>query len=220
MGGFWLSAVPGVRPNGGFPNPRGNRQRCVAEVECIEPTITPNAVVFSQRVEHIVEFAVLILIVAALVGGVVWHHHTKSVAAAGVEFSVPEPPDRVVRAISDAYCQGTKAILKSALSRITVKQSGPASFHFSSRLGDTGQVDIVAASGNAAIVRARTTEFFIGTPPAARFRKGILGLSSWITHGIYTMLGIAPHAVKMKRFQRGLERRVQRQLARASAKGA
>jgi hypothetical protein len=169
-----------------------------------------------QPVEHVMEILLVVLTFAVVVSAVVWHHHTKSEAAAGVEFSVAEPPEQVARAISDAYCSGTKAFLKSTLSRITVRQVGSTSFEVSTSLGDTGHVEIVTGPGKTSMVQAHTTEFFIGTHPSTRFGKGILGLASWITHGIYVMLGVAPYAVKMKRFQRGLERRVQRQLARTT----
>jgi hypothetical protein len=88
-----------------------------------------------------VEILMVILVVTALVGALVWHHHTKAVAMAGIEFSVAESPDRVAHAISNTYCLGTKAAVKRALSRVTVRQTGPTSFQVSTRLGDMGSVD-------------------------------------------------------------------------------
>lgn len=162
------------------------------------------------------EYFIVILVVAALAGSVVWHHRTKARAIEGIEFSADTPPDGAVRAISNAYCQGTKAFLRGTLTRMTVRQTESFTFHFSTRLGDVGQIEVLPGPQNTSIVRAATTELYIGSHPSLHFRRGILSLSAYLTNGIYKMLGIAPYAVKMKRFQSGLERQVSRQLEKAS----
>lgn len=48
-------------------------------------------------------------------------------------------------------------------------------------------------------------------------RSGLYGVSSRIMHGIYTVLGVAPNAGKMKRFNAGVERKVGGQLRRSAA---
>lgn len=162
------------------------------------------------------EWLVLVLVVAALAGGVVWNHRTAAEAREGVEFYVDAPPGAVAEAVRTCYCAGAKATLKSVLSRMTVQQAGAHSFTAQSSIGDSGAID-VAPQGDGSVVRAWTTSLYVGAPPATRGRSGIYGLASAITHGIYVALGLTPNAGKMKRFQRAVERKVAAQLRKAVA---
>jgi hypothetical protein len=156
---------------------------------------------------------IAILVVAALVGGVIWNHRNKSAAFAGVEFHLAEPPAAVAAAITALYCHSTKAVVKSMFSRISVTPVGPDGFNFGTKRGDEGQIEIHPA-GNGTVVRAGTSELYIGSSHNPGNASGIKALSYAITHLICVMLRIAPYAANMKRFQRGLEHRTAKQISR------
>lgn len=159
---------------------------------------------------------ILILILGALIGAVIWNHKNRDAATDGVEFTVPGSVGSVASAIGALYCDGARAKAKSFVSGLTVTPAGPTSFRFESRIGDVGEIS-VDGSGGAVTVRARTSELYIGSHPVTHFRKGLTGTGAALTHGVYKLLGITPNAAKMKHFQNGLEGRVCRHLDRASA---
>lgn len=160
---------------------------------------------------------VVILVIAALVGGVIWNHRNKSTAAEGVEFHLPEPPQEVAAAITALYCRGAKAGLRSVVSRISVTPIGPTGFNFGTKIGDQGQIEVHPGSGSGSVVRASTSTLYIGSHPSGHFKTGLMAISAAITNALFRMLGIAPYAAKMKRFQSGLEQRVARQIGRQTA---
>jgi hypothetical protein len=157
---------------------------------------------------------VILLIIAAMVGGVVLNHRNKSTAAQGVEFHLPEPPQEVATAIAALYCQGAKAGLRSVVSRISVTRVGQTGFNFSTKIGDEGQIEVHPGSGSGSVVRASTSSLYVGSHPMSHYRNGSLAIGAAITNALYRMLGIAPYAAKMKRFQNGLEGKVARQVGR------
>ena len=162
------------------------------------------------------EWFVLVLVVAALTGGVVWNRRNAAEARAGVEFYVDAPPSAVADAVRACYCGGAKAMIKNFLTRLTVTPAGAYAFSTDSSIGDSGTIAI-APQGTGSVVRAQTTALYVGAPPATLGRSGIYGLASRITHGVYVALGITPNAAKMRRLQRGVERRVSSQLRKAVA---
>ena len=159
---------------------------------------------------------VVVLIVAAIVGAVVWNKRNAGAAMAGVEFSVPATQAEVSAAIHSAFSVGAGAKLKNAFSGVRVGGSGN-SYRFESKIGDVGQIKLVS-SGNATKVSAATDELYVGSHPKGHSRSnGIWGFATAMAHGIYRILGITPGAAKMKRFQLGLEDKISKQLRKSAA---
>lgn len=157
-----------------------------------------------------------ILIVAALIGMVVWNHKNAEAAMNGVEFGTAQSPHEVCAAISAAYCGGAKAKAKSVLSGVKVQPLAGSAFALSTKIGDEGRIEVLQGQGSGAVVRAAATSLYVGSHPKGHFKSGWLGLSARIGHGIYKVLGITPNAAKMKRFVNGIEGRVAKQAWRAS----
>jgi len=155
---------------------------------------------------------IALLVVAALVGGVIWNHRNKSAAFEGVEFQLSEPPSAVAAAITALYCSGARAVVKRVFSRVTVIPVGAGGFTFGTKLGDQGQIE-VHPSGSGSRVRVQTSELYIGSGHH-RTETGIKALSYAIVHLMFLMLRVAPYAANMKRFQRGLEHKLVKQTSR------
>lgn len=156
-----------------------------------------------------------VLVIAALIGAVVWNHSNKAKAMEGVEFETPEPPAIVIDAISALHIGGAKAAVKSFLSGVKVVPSASQAFRFDTKIGDRGEISVLP-QGRGSLVRAYTTELYIGTHPRTHSRSGgYWGFASVMAHRINLLLGIAPSAAKLKRFQGGLEIRIARHLGRA-----
>ncbi|NEA32814.1 hypothetical protein [Streptomyces sp. SID13031] len=153
------------------------------------------------------EYIVGIAVIAALVGGVLWNHRTKQAAFTGVGFEVPLPPAQVADVVSAVYCQGAKASVRSTFSGVSVRRQGPTEFLFETKLGDTDWIKITAAETGSA-VEAETTSLHIGGTLLSDDGSPIWRLSKTLTDLIYKVLGLAPFAARMKRFQNGLERKV------------
>lgn len=160
---------------------------------------------------------VVLLLIAAIVGGVFWNHRNKASAAEGIEFHLPEPPHEVAAAITALYCRGAKAGLRSAFSRIFVTQLAPTGFTFATKIGDEGQIEVHPGPDAGSVVRASTSTLYIGSHPKGHFKTGFLAIGAVIANAVCRMLGLAPYAAKMKRFQKGLEQRVARQIGRQNA---
>lgn len=156
---------------------------------------------------------VVILLIAALVGGVVWNHRNKAAALEGVEFHLPDPPQAVTAAITALYCQGVRAVAKSAFSRVSVTPVGPGGFNFSTKKGDQGQIE-VHPHGAGSIVRARTSLLYLGGTRDPASSSGMMALGAAITHLACVALRVSPYAANMKRFQGGLEHRIVKQAGR------
>jgi hypothetical protein len=155
---------------------------------------------------------VVLLIIAAIVGAVIWNHQNANKAIAGVSFAVPQSVGEVAAAIEATYCIGAKAKLKSGMLGVRVAPTGPASFNYGTKLGDVGDIRIEATPGQT-IVTAATSKLHVGSGVKMRPRSPLFALSYAITRSIARMLGITPGAVKMKRFQNRLENNVARRVA-------
>jgi hypothetical protein len=159
------------------------------------------------------EIVVLLLIVAVFVGAAWWNKRNSALAREGVEFAVDAVPAVVARSVHDVYCGGVKAATKSLLSGVTVTDAGNGTFRVLSRLGDQAVIEVIP-NATGSTVRARTTQLYVGTPPALHGKGGLYGLSSVIMHRIYVAIGISPYAARMKRLQQGVEDRVHKGLRR------
>jgi hypothetical protein len=156
---------------------------------------------------------VVLLLVAALVGGVAWNHRNKAAALEGVEFHLPDPPHAVTAAITALYCQGARAAVKNAFSRISVTSVGAGGFNFDTKKGDRGQIE-VHPHGAGSIVRARASSLYLGGTRDPASASGMMALSVAIVHMACVLLRVSPYAANMKRFQRGLEHRITKQAGR------
>lgn len=137
---------------------------------------------------------IAILVVAAIIGGIVWNKRNAAAAMAGVEFDVPAAPAQVVGAINGAFNVGAAAKLKSAFGGIRVGGGGGNTFRYESKIGDVGRIQ-VSPGGTGSKVRAVTDELYVGSHPKSHSRsRGIWGLASAMSHGIYKLLGITPGA--------------------------
>jgi hypothetical protein len=163
-----------------------------------------------------VETLVIVLVVALVAGGTFWNKRTAALAMAGVEFEVPAPASAVSAAITAAYCDGAKAVLRSVVSRMTVTPAGARSFQTRSSLGDAGTIQLSEHAG-VTTVRAFTTELYVGSHPAGHFRSGAFAIGAQIVHGLCKVLGITLNAARMRRFQAGIERKVAAGLRKAMA---
>lgn len=164
----------------------------------------------------LLEIFVALLVVAGVVGAVMWNWKNAAEATDGVEFTVSSAPESVAAALRQAYCAGAKAAAKSMITGLTVTAVDRSSFRAESRLGDRSVIEVTPDGGAGSVVRARTMELYVGSPPATQFRSGLLAVTSAMTHAIYKVIGICPNAARMKRFQRGVEGRLAKELRRAA----
>ena len=157
-----------------------------------------------------------ILVVAALVGAVVWNKRNAAAAMTGVEFHVPASPDEVAGAIYGAFNVGSGAKLRSLVSGVRLSGGGGNTFRFESKIGDVGRIEL-SPDGGGTTVQAVTDELYVGSHPTTHSRgRGYWAFGSAMTHAIFKMLGITPNAAKMKRFQLGLEGKIATQLRKAT----
>lgn len=160
---------------------------------------------------------ITILIIAALVGGIWWNHQNAKKAMEGVSFVVPYPPSAVAAAIDPAHNQGAMAALRGTFGGMSVSSLGPSGFATNSKMGDSGEIAI-SRDAAGSLVTARALELYVGMPPKQlNHNGGIWGLSVNICHGIYRMLGVTPGSAKVKRWQNGLESRVNKAIAKATS---
>ncbi|MGQ0680266.1 MAG: hypothetical protein ACT4OM_11555 [Actinomycetota bacterium] len=132
-----------------------------------------------------------------------------------LEFSVQATPAETSAAIYGAFNLGAGAKLRKAISGIRVEGSGH-SYRFESRIGDIGRIQL-ASTGTGTKVSAFTDELYVGSHPMSHWRSG--GYWGWVAamgHRINKLLGITPGAARMKRFQRGLEGKIAKQLREAA----
>ena len=156
-----------------------------------------------------------ILVIAAIVGAIVWNKRNAAAAMAGVEFHVPASLDEVSAAIYSSFNVGAGAKLRSLVSGVRLSGGGNT-FAFESKLGDMGRIELSPDVGGTT-VQAATEALYVGSHPASHSRgRGYWALASALTHGIYKMIGITPGAAKMKRFQLGLEGKIATQLRKAT----
>lgn len=161
---------------------------------------------------------VTILVFAVIAGAVWWNKQTAAKALEGVVFVVPHPPSVVAGAIQRAHNQGAMAKLAGAFTGVAVTHIGPSSFGTSTRNGDEGEIS-VAPDPVGSRVHARALNLYVGLPRRQlnTASNGIWGLSVLLSHRIYSLLGVTPTAAKFKRWQNGLEGRINRAIARATS---
>lgn len=157
---------------------------------------------------------IIVIILAAIVGAVVWNHRNANLAQEGVRFKVRQPLATVVSAIDSEFCVGAKAKTRSALSVVTVTRSGGNSFRTTTKLGDVGHISVEATSDGGSVVEAATDQLFVGAD--TRSVEGCGGcytaISATIVSGLWRLLGISPNGGKIHRFQQRVEGRVTRRL--------
>lgn len=158
------------------------------------------------------ETLIWILVLAAIAGAVFWNHKNGEMAMQGVEFDIPAPVDEVVLAIWSAHSGSVKAKAKARLYGVTVARNGEASFEVKTKLDDIGRIEVEESGDGLSSVRAFTDELYIGTHPVAHWRSGIMGLASRLTHTTFKVLGVAPNAARLKRFQNSLQGRLMKQM--------
>jgi hypothetical protein len=160
---------------------------------------------------------IVVLLIIASIGGVIWNHRNAELAMAGVEFSVPWSAPQVAAAIRESYCGGAKATIRSMAAGVKVAASGPTSFRFETKAGDVGTITIQASGTSGSQVAASAETLFVGNTVALRsHRKSLYATGVALTHGIFVLLGLTPNAARVKRFQGGLERRVLKRLGTAA----
>ena len=157
---------------------------------------------------------IVVLIIVAAVGGVVWTHACASEARAGVGFDLPASPDLVVDAINRAFCAGATAKAKGMFSTASATQQSAYRFQTTTRLGDVGHIT-VRPGGTGSRVEAAIDQLFVGAKTMGG-NQGLWGLSKAIVNGLYEMLRITPSAGKLDRFQKRIEGRLHKQLAKSS----
>jgi hypothetical protein len=147
---------------------------------------------------------IVILLVAAAVGGVIWNKRNAAEAMAGVEFSVAASQAEVVAGLREAYCGGATAGLRSLATGVRVVPSGAGELRYETKAGDVGRIR-VSGGGSQTIVTASTENLFVGNTVALKNHKpSLYSTAVALTHGLLTLLGVTPNAAKMKRFQNGL----------------
>jgi hypothetical protein len=156
-------------------------------------------------------FFIIVLIIASIIFGVWWNHRNAALARQGVSFVVPYPPAAVAEAIERIHNQGAKAAIRSFVAGVNVTPLGPSAFATGTKWGDSGEIAI-SRDPAGSLVTARALSLYVGSHPRTHNMRG-----SAITHGLYSMLGITPFAAKYNRWHGGLESRITRTIARASA---
>lgn len=154
---------------------------------------------------------ITILIIVALAFGVWWNHRNANLAQEGVSFVLPFPPSVVADAIHRTHNQGTKAAIRNAMGGMTVTPLGPTGFATSTKYGDNGEIAI-ARDPAGSLVSAKALSLYVGSHPKTHNLR-----FSALTHRIYCVLGITPFAAKFNRWNRGLEGRITRTIARSNA---
>lgn len=155
-------------------------------------------------------FLIILLLVTAIVGGVYSNHRTAAHAFGGVSFVVPYPPSAVADAIQRAHNQGAFAAIRTFAGGVNVQPLGPSSFATSTSIGDSGEISI-SRDPAGSLVCARALNLYVGSHPKSHKLRG-----SALTHSLYVMLGIRPTAGKVKRWQNGLEGRINRAMTCAT----
>lgn len=157
----------------------------------------------------------LLVIIAGLILGVWWNHRSAGIVLAGRSFILPYPPSVVADALDRIHHKGTKAAFQNMLSGLDVTAIGPSSFAIRSNTGDTGEISL-SRDPAGTLVQVRALSLWHGMPQKQldSANGGIWGLSVAISHGLVRLLGVAPGAARLKRWQAGLEGRLGAALAK------
>jgi hypothetical protein len=162
-----------------------------------------------------VNVLIVIFVAGTPVGAVIWNRLNSMHASRGVEFGVPAAPEIVIHTLENLYRpRGAVATTRRTLSGVRVSVAGADALRVDSRRGDVALIEVRPDGMAGSVVRARTTELHVGTPPTTRLRGGLAARASASVDGVYQALGISPNAARMKRFQRGIQDRLTRELRR------
>jgi hypothetical protein len=131
---------------------------------------------------------VLIVIVGLIVGGVWLNHRTSKAAMQGVLVKATVPPERVISALAEIYCSGSKAAFRSVTSGVSVKRTSGSTFSYQTKNGDCGTIK-VTPDGSGALVVASTDSLFVGSTFGRKLRSPI-----W--PGVEPIKNPAPSAVQ------------------------
>lgn len=159
------------------------------------------------------EVLILVVIVGAIVGGVIWNHQSTNMAFSGVEFELPAAPEQVRAAIEALYVTGAKAKGRAALTPVKVRPSR-SGFDLASKVGDEGEISLSPSPTGGTVVSASASRLFIGNPMHTG-GSGLWAAGTGLGHMMAKTLGIRPTARRWKGFLHGLDSRIQRQLQRA-----
>ncbi len=165
------------------------------------------------EVEQHVEVLIVVVLIAIVIGGVALNHHNRRIAFAGVEFTLDAPADEALAALEAVYCQGAKATLRQNFTGVRVRRSEEG-LAFTTKLGDEGVIE-VSAAGPRSFVRVVTTSVYIGNSLKSTQGSPVWQASKAISHLLLRVLGVAPNAAKLKRFQRRVEPKLSRHLGQA-----
>jgi hypothetical protein len=160
---------------------------------------------------------VIILLIAACVAGTIYNHRNAAAALLGVEFDVDAPPRLVVAAITETFCGGAKAGLRSIVTGVSVAPKDNARFTYKTKHGDVGTISVVA-HGSGSRVTASASELFVGNTQALKeHRSPWFAAGAGLTHGICLLLRVSPNAAKMKRFAHGLQPKLAKRLGTSAS---
>lgn len=155
---------------------------------------------------------IVVLVIAACTGGVIWNHQNVSSVTVGASSVVPYPPAAVASAITRTYTQGPAAAVRCFDGGVPAPPLGPQSFATNTNIGDQGEVSI-ARDRAGTLVTARTLRMCDGSHPNSH-RMFCVG----IVNGIHTIPGLRPSAAPLKRWrQNGLQGRIDKALARTAS---
>lgn len=159
----------------------------------------------------------IVVVVLVIVGAVVWNKFTATAAMNGVSFVVPYAPSTVAAALDQSHNRGAAAAIRQAVGGVSLVPSGSGILSAVSKYGDEGVVQI-SRDPAGSLVQAHATRLYIGAPPKMieNASGGIWGLSVALTHGLYRLIGVAPGAAFMKRWEHGLESRINKAIAKAT----
>lgn len=156
-----------------------------------------------------------VLFVAAFVIVAVVHRRAAAGALGGVSFVAPHAPALVAAALDKTH-RGAAAALLGAVSGVSVRAVGSGSFSYQSKFGDEGHL-VITKDPAGALVQARTTSLHVGAGQKLlnTGTRGLWGLSVEMTHVLFRLVGVAPGATHMNRWQNALQLRITRDIAKA-----
>lgn len=159
--------------------------------------------------------SILLILAAIIVVSIGWNVFQASAAKSGTSFELPEVPERVRLAANAAFLKsGAKASVAQLTRGVTVQATSGNVYRYGTKLGDEGQFEI-SASGSGTKITARTTSMFVGWHRNPRANSGFYQLVFALTALSLKIVYYRPGASKMWRFQRALERRIQKELRRS-----
>jgi hypothetical protein len=161
--------------------------------------------------------AIVIFIIAAFGAMLWWNWKQASQAFGGTEFSIPHPPAAVAAAAAAAFdTRGMKGMAKSMMRRVSVASLSSNTFRYSTSLGDEGTFQIRAGENGSSLVVAKTEQLFRGAKQK-NAKSGFYQLVFALNGVLMKTLRVRPNAGRMLRFQRDLQGRIEKQIAKSAA---